>query len=660
LVSVDPTSLPAGLRNSVDPDLGSDNQAAFGLSTGESRLDLDFGYSGTNSIGDTVFNDIDGDGMHDVGEPGLGAIMITLLRDLDLNGSFETVVATTSTAGNGTYLFDDLPGGSYRVDITAPSGLSLSTPATIAVPVNAGQAITTADFGLQPPAAIGPGAIGDRVWNDLDGDGVQDAGEPGVVGASIALRVDTDSDGLFDTTVATQTTGADGAYNFANLPPGHYEIVVVTPNGFAPTTSRSVDVALVAGMAFDTADFGFTTGPVAPSTIGDRVWNDADSDGVQDVGEIGVANVAVTLRRDADGDGLFETVVATTVTDSLGTYSFTGVAPASYLVVVTPAPGTNSTTPAGIAVVVAAGSTIDTADFGLTSAVVAPSAIGDRIWLDTDRDGQQDLGEPGVNGLTVTLRADNDHDGSYETTVATTTTAGDGSYVFVGLAPGSYFISVASPSGLVATVPPIEVSLAAGTTDLSADIGLAPPSAVPYDVQLVKSVQGSVTAGEDMTWLLTITNNGIGSTPSALTITDNLPAGLVYRSATGQGWTCTASGQAVTCTGGGPLAPGQSSSVRIVTNVTAGAGSSIANTASVASSGLELTAVNNTSMAQSVIIAPTPTPTAPAPTTTTPVRPLPTTGGDTSPWIRLAGTIVLAGALTLVAIRKRRPTPDMT
>ncbi len=59
----------------------------------------------------------------------------------------------------------------------------------------------------------------------------------------------------------------------------------------------------------------------APIEIGDRVWVDVDDDGVQDVGEFGLANVKVELRA-ANG-----TVVATTTTDGLGQYTFRGVTP---------------------------------------------------------------------------------------------------------------------------------------------------------------------------------------------------------------------------------------------------------------------------------------------------------------------------------------------
>lgn len=67
----------------------------------------------------------------------------------------------------------------------------------------------------------------------------------------------------------------------------------------------------------------------APIEIGDRVWADVDDDGVQDVGEFGLAGVTVELRA-TNG-----TLVATTTTDGMGQYRFQGVSPRTgYQVVV--------------------------------------------------------------------------------------------------------------------------------------------------------------------------------------------------------------------------------------------------------------------------------------------------------------------------------------
>ena len=59
----------------------------------------------------------------------------------------------------------------------------------------------------------------------------------------------------------------------------------------------------------------------APIEIGDRVWADANDNGIQDVGEFGLAGVQVELRAPT---GI---VLATTVTDGLGQYVFRGLLP---------------------------------------------------------------------------------------------------------------------------------------------------------------------------------------------------------------------------------------------------------------------------------------------------------------------------------------------
>ena len=63
------------------------------------------------------------------------------------------------------------------------------------------------------------------------------------------------------------------------------------------------------------------------SAIGDRVWLDANQNGILDVGEAGLAGVTVELFLDGG-----TTPVATTTTDATGNYSFTGLPPGDYQV----------------------------------------------------------------------------------------------------------------------------------------------------------------------------------------------------------------------------------------------------------------------------------------------------------------------------------------
>jgi SdrD B-like protein/putative metal-binding protein len=74
------------------------------------------------------------------------------------------------------------------------------------------------------------GCIGDRAWRDLDVDGIQDAGEPGLAGATFTLR-----DSATGAAVEITVSDASGAYFFSGVPAGSYFVEVFAPTGFAIT-----------------------------------------------------------------------------------------------------------------------------------------------------------------------------------------------------------------------------------------------------------------------------------------------------------------------------------------------------------------------------------------------------------------------------------------
>lgn len=118
----------------------------------------------------------------------------------------------------------------------------------------------------------GNNSIGDFVWRDLDGDGIQDGGaETGIANIGVTLYYDANGNGILDDSdpqVATTTTGGAGGYTFANLPDGRYIVVVDAadtdlPIGYGPTTPQTRAVALDPTSTNpnpvndNTADFGF-------------------------------------------------------------------------------------------------------------------------------------------------------------------------------------------------------------------------------------------------------------------------------------------------------------------------------------------------------------------------------------------------------------------
>ena len=78
------------------------------------------------------------------------------------------------------------------------------------------------------------------------------------------------------------------------------------------------------------------------------------------------------------------------------------------------------------------------------------------------------------------------------------------------------------------------------------------------DLAISKTAAGPLVAGQLGSYQITVSNVGTASMPGPIAVTDTLPADLTFVSATGTGWTCSASGQTVTCTHPGPVPAGES------------------------------------------------------------------------------------------------------
>jgi uncharacterized repeat protein (TIGR01451 family) len=219
----------------------NDQLSSIVLPAGTDATAYNFGEQGTVLSG-TVWVDIDRDGVLDAGEPGrVGGVTITLL---DTSGN---VIATTTTAADGTYSFVGLPAGDYVVREQQPSAYGSSTPNELPVTLPVG-GLNNVNFGETL------GSIGDFVWADTDGDGVQDAGEVGVGGVTLRLL-----DAL-GAEVATTTTAADGSYRFGDLPIGTYTVVVTPPTGQSLTRPGQGDAATG-------SDPDWVTGRTAPVDV---------------------------------------------------------------------------------------------------------------------------------------------------------------------------------------------------------------------------------------------------------------------------------------------------------------------------------------------------------------------------------------------------------
>jgi hypothetical protein len=307
--------------------------------------------------------------------------------------------------------------------------------------------------------------LGDFVFEDNNANGIQEAGELGIAGVTVELvrNFDVNKDGIVEDdeflVLDTTTTDNTGFYEFLGLTPGlDYQVRFSTPEGFDSVSPRQVGddstvdsdgllsdvVVLKPGEFNPTIDSGF----FKFAGLGDFVFEDTNTDGIQDEGEEGIDGVTVKLLADLDGDGAIDDVVDTTITGDnpntpgvveKGYYEFTGLTPGvEYKVMFTQPDGFDGVSPfqAGDdptvdsdanpddglmsdVVVLTSGEFDSTIDAGFFQEVVVELAgLGDFVFNDLDRDGIQDDGEVGIDGATVKLLDANG-------TVIRTTTTGD-------------------------------------------------------------------------------------------------------------------------------------------------------------------------------------------------------------------------------------------
>ncbi len=585
IVTLSPGSEPTGETDPIGAG-GADqpNQGLIAIDDPDNagNMTVDLGFVRPVSLGSTIWQDNNVNGTQDDTETPIVGATITLLNGA---GTAVTGVAPVLTDATGQYNFNGLPPGDYRIQVDLstvlggqaliPSPVQVADPdgddntdsnvdvpfdtnagdqihtsgvvtllaggeptgevdlvdgvdGNAAVPDQPGQTATnpdnsgnmTVDFGFFAPVSIGS-----FVWEDLNGDGLQDAGEPPLAGAMVELLVET-APGVFGTPsiigggpVSIITVGPSGLYEFSNLLPGNYKVRVTPPAGVFPSpvqnvtpdddtpndsniatelggtvvesavftltaggepnevgpdSNRGDDQDGASGTAEDlsgnmTIDFGF----VPSASLGNYVWLDLDMDGVQDANEEGIANVTVNLYEDTNGDGVINGAEATTPVSSAttgpnGEYLFPdlepGVAYQTGVDVSTLPPGLVQTFDEGDGVgasdslsdpiVLDPNEFHETADFGYAPQS-GVGAVGDTIWVDADDDGVQDPGEPGIAGVTVSITPAPTVDlGAGPGVAITTVTDANGKYLFPDLPLDQTYIVEVDTT----TLPPLYMS----------------------------------------------------------------------------------------------------------------------------------------------------------------------------------------------------------
>lgn len=311
--------------------------------------------------------------------------------------------------------------------------------------------------------------IGDFVFNDADGDGVQDSNESGISGIIVTLYTPTG-----DIVAIVETDGA-GGYEFTEVPAGDYYIGFEAGDEY---TASAPDIGSDATDSDITGAFGDNTTDIF-SVDGDDdtidagfyfcaeikgvTYYDVNEDDVRQTTENGINGLVVNVYRRVGSAWVFYDSETThhdydTPSDD-GIWDFC-VAPGQYYVEVVMPPiglvrvrpfvgganfdsdinGANgpNTTPSFI--LSAGGAKTD-----LGAGYYPMATVGNRVWYDENQNGIQEDEEPKAAGVTVQVY-DMNHD-----LVDEVTTDGEGRYTVEYLEKKQYYLKFEAPEGLTFT-----------------------------------------------------------------------------------------------------------------------------------------------------------------------------------------------------------------
>ncbi|MCS7465424.1 S8 family serine peptidase [Stieleria sp. ICT_E10.1] len=171
--------------------------------------------------------------------------------------------------------------------------------------LQAGEFFTELNIGLIPD----PGTITGRVFEDVVGNGVYDAGEP--VDVTTTVFLDLNFNRQLDDGERFAIPDAEGRYEFTNID-AHlsYTIAAIPPNGHeqvAPGASGDFvwDLFLPAGGTITNRDFGFrrvqASGQSTASAVSGRVFEDNNDNGIYDEG-VDLPHRNIPIYLDGNGD----------------------------------------------------------------------------------------------------------------------------------------------------------------------------------------------------------------------------------------------------------------------------------------------------------------------------------------------------------------------
>lgn len=486
------------------------------IGTGELGVGYDFGERPA-SLGGHTWLDLDGDGVRDAGETGLGGVVITLSGTTADGRNVCTLLpsCTFTTAADGSYRILDLPAGTYVLTQTQPTNYAdgAESPGNFGgTPGGAGTSVIGAI--VVPPGGIGndydfgelTAGLTGRVCLDVADDACQ-AGDPGLADVNITLT-GTAADG--SAVSRSATTAADGSYAFTSLPTPNaqgYTLTQTQPAGHASAAGNTsvgtaggsaandtiANIPLAGGAAASGYDFGelradlSLTKSVTPArlNIGQRVTFTV---AVSNAGPTRTTGVTVSDRLPAgfvyeSSNATLGSYDAASGAWTIGALSASQAATLTIVAVTQPAGPYRNTAEVATSNVPDPDSTPGndqaSEDDQAAAEVVALAVVTGSVWEDRNGNAIRDPGEPPFVDLPVLV--------TDSTGVAQTVrTDADGNYR-ADVAPGATTLDPTPPPGVRLTTgnDPQSVTVAASPT---------PTPSPPVGYQSLGSVSGSVWA----------------------------------------------------------------------------------------------------------------------------------------------------------------------
>ena len=403
-------AVPAGSTQT-----GGNAGYTISATSGSNSTGNDFDDFQNITISGTKYNDITGNSFS-ADDTGLSGVTINLL-------SGSTVIASTTTAADGSYSFTNLGPGSYSVQEVVPAG-STQTGGNAGYTISATSGTNSTGNNFDDFHNI---SISGTKFKDITGNSFS-ADDIGLLGVTINLYK---NGGV--NPVATTTTNVIGDYSFSNLGPGTYTVQEVVPAGWIQTggnagyTISATSGSNSTGNNFD--DFQNTS--ISGTKYTDITGNGFSAD------DTVLAGVTINLYKNGGANP-----VATTTTDVNGNYSFSNLGSGSYSVQeVVPTGWTQTGGNAGYAIIATSGSNSTRNNFDDFQNI----CISGTKFKDITGNGFS-ADDTGLAGVTINL-----YKNGASTAVATTTTAANGSYSFTNLGPGTYSVQEVVPAGWTQT-----------------------------------------------------------------------------------------------------------------------------------------------------------------------------------------------------------------